>query len=62
VLIDDRDASAGVKFADADLLGMPTILVVGKGLKDGDVEVKDRRTGARRRVSIQHAVATLIGE
>src|SRR6195952_1273988 len=49
VLLDDRGVSAGVAFADADLLGMPTIVVVGKSLADGEVEVKDRRTGERRR-------------
>ncbi|HVM05819.1 MAG TPA: proline--tRNA ligase [Acidimicrobiales bacterium] len=48
VLYDDRDASPGVKFADADLLGMPTQLIVGaKGLDRGVVERKDRRTGER---------------
>jgi prolyl-tRNA synthetase len=49
VLYDDRpDVSPGVKFADADLLGMPTQIVVGaKGLAKGVVERKDRRTGAR---------------
>jgi prolyl-tRNA synthetase len=48
VLYDDRDASAGVKFADADLLGMPVQLVVGaKGVGRGVVEVKLRATGER---------------
>ncbi len=46
VLHDDRDGlSPGVKFKDADLLGMPLRLTVGaKGLKDGIVELRDRRT------------------
>ena len=46
VLHDDRDGlSPGVKFKDADLLGMPLRLTVGaKGLKDGVVELRDRRT------------------
>ena len=52
VLLDDRDGSAGAKFADADLLGMPTIVIVGKSLADGEVEVKNRRSGERRRVAI----------
>ena len=52
VLLDDRNATAGEKFADADLLGMPTIVVVGKALADGEVEVKDRRTGERRKVAL----------
>lgn len=48
VLYDDREASPGVKFADADLLGMPVQLVVGaKGLARGVVERKDRATGER---------------
>ena len=59
VLLDDRDASPGEKFADADLLGMPTIVVVGKALADGEVEVKDRRSGTRSRVSVDAVVAHL---
>jgi prolyl-tRNA synthetase len=48
VLFDDRrGVSPGVKFKDAELLGMPTIVVVGRGLADGVVEVRDRRTGER---------------
>src|SRR5690606_27978443 len=44
VLYDDRrDASAGVKFADSELIGVPTIVVVGRGLANGVIEVKDRR-------------------
>jgi prolyl-tRNA synthetase len=54
VLFDDRDASPGVKFADADLLGMPVQLVVGaKGLARGVVERKTRATGARDDVAIE---------
>jgi prolyl-tRNA synthetase len=59
VLVDDRDTSAGAKFADADLIGVPTIVVVGKGLADGNVEVKDRRTGERRVVALHSLVADL---
>src|SRR3954452_7225451 len=61
VLLDDRVASPGEKFADADLLGMPTIVVVGKALADGEVEVKDRRTGERRKVALPDVVAELAG-
>lgn len=58
VLYDDRDASAGVKFADADLLGLPTQLVVGaKGLERGVAERKDRRTGSRTDVPLRQAAA-----
>ncbi|HVY11752.1 MAG TPA: proline--tRNA ligase [Mycobacteriales bacterium] len=59
VLLDDRDGSAGAKFADADLLGMPTIVVVGKALAEGNIEVKDRKTGERRTVALANAVAEL---
>jgi prolyl-tRNA synthetase len=59
VLLDDRDGSAGAKFADADLLGMPTIVVVGKALADGNIEVKDRKSGERRTVALTEAVRVL---
>ena len=56
VMLDDRrDASPGVKFKDAELLGMPTIVVVGKGLADGVVEVRDRATGERSNVAVGEA-------
>ena len=58
VLYDDRTGkvSPGVKFKDAELIGVPTIVVVGKGLADGTVEVKDRATGAREDVHADHVV------
>jgi prolyl-tRNA synthetase len=46
VLLDDRDASAGVKLADAELLGVPRVVVVGRRAADGVVEVRNRATGA----------------
>jgi prolyl-tRNA synthetase len=52
VLLDDRRLAPGVAFADADLLGIPTIVVVGRGLAQGEVELKDRATGARRQVRL----------
>ena len=53
VLYDDRPkVSPGVKFKDAELIGVPTIVVVGKGLVDGVVEVKDRATGERENVAL----------
>jgi prolyl-tRNA synthetase len=52
VLLDDRKASPGVKFADAELMGMPTVVVVGRGLADGVIEVRDRRTGEREDVPV----------
>jgi prolyl-tRNA synthetase len=46
VLFDDRNESAGVKFKDADLIGIPTKIIIGsKNAKRGVVEVKDRKTG-----------------
>ena len=45
---DRRGVSPGVKFKDAELLGVPTIVIVGKGLADGVVELRDRRTDERR--------------
>ena len=59
VLLDDRVAMPGVKFADADLIGVPTIVVVGRGLANGVVEVKDRRTGERTEVAVDDAVRHL---
>jgi prolyl-tRNA synthetase len=53
VLLDDRDARAGEKFADADLLGIPLRVTVGKKTaEDGAVDVRDRRTGEERRVPL----------
>jgi prolyl-tRNA synthetase len=59
VLLDDRGTSAGVAFADADLLGVPTIVVVGKGLATGEIEIKDRRSGDRRTVLLSDALTEL---
>jgi prolyl-tRNA synthetase len=60
VLYDDRDARPGVKFADADLVGVPVQLVVGaKGLARGVVERKVRTTGARDEVPLDGVVAAL---
>jgi prolyl-tRNA synthetase len=59
VILDDRPATPGVKFADAELIGVPTILVVGRGLSTGVVEIKDRATGERTEVPVDGAVAHL---
>jgi prolyl-tRNA synthetase len=57
VLYDDRPkVSPGVKFKDAELIGVPTILVAGKGVASGTVELKDRRTGEREDVPLSEAV------
>ncbi|MEC5200739.1 prolyl-tRNA synthetase [Arthrobacter sp. PL16] len=60
VLYDDRPkVSPGVKFGDAELIGVPTIVVVGRGLADGVLEVKDRRSGEAQNVAVGEAVALL---
>nr|WP_207782306.1 proline--tRNA ligase [Phytoactinopolyspora limicola] len=60
VLYDDRrGVSPGVKFKDSELIGVPTIVVVGRGLADGVVEVKDRRSGERTDVALAQAVGHL---
>ncbi len=62
VMLDDRrDASPGVKFKDAELIGNPIIVVVGKALAEGKVEVRIRRTGERSEVLVADA-ATEIAE
>ncbi|WP_435122570.1 proline--tRNA ligase [Amycolatopsis thermoflava] len=60
VLLDDRKATPGVKFADAELVGVPTILVVGRGLAKGVVEVKDRKTGDREEIAVDAVVDHLV--
>jgi prolyl-tRNA synthetase len=53
VLLDDRDLRPGEKFADADLIGIPTRVTAGKkSLEDGLVDVRDRRSGDERRVNV----------
>ena len=60
VLLDDRrGVSPGVKFNDSELIGIPKIVVVGKRLADGVVEVKDRRTGERVDVPLAEAADEL---
>jgi prolyl-tRNA synthetase len=57
VIYDDRPkVSPGVKFGDAELVGVPTILAVGRGLVDGVVEIKDRRSGNAENVAVDKAV------
>lgn len=60
VLLDDRDARAGVKFADAELIGIPYRLTLGpKALADGEVELNTRATGETERVAVGDAVNTV---
>lgn len=58
VLLDDRTASPGVKFKDAELLGMPWIVVVGRGWADGVVELRDRFGGQTRELATRTSLAT----
>lgn len=61
VIYDDREkVSPGVKFKDAELIGVPTIAVVGKGLVDGAIEVKDRRSNTRTDIPVADVVDHLV--
>ena len=60
ILDDRRGASPGVKFKDSELIGVPTIVVVGKGLADGVIEIKDRTTGERDTVAVAEAVDRIV--
>ncbi|WP_238015987.1 proline--tRNA ligase [Dactylosporangium sp. AC04546] len=58
VILDDRkEVSPGVKFNDSELLGVPTIVVVGKRLADGVVELRDRRSGEKEEIAVDQAVS-----
>jgi prolyl-tRNA synthetase len=60
ILLDDRDERAGIKFKDADLIGIPWRIVIGeKNLREGLVEIKERRTGAVEKVRMDEAVEKL---
>ena len=61
VLFDDRrDASPGVKFMDAELIGIPYIVVVGKSLQDGEIEFRERKSGEKSQIPSGSAVATIV--
>ena len=63
VLYDDRagKVSPGVKFKDAELIGVPTIVTVGRGLAEGNVEVRDRASDERMEVPVAEAAARIMG-
>ncbi|MER7666184.1 MULTISPECIES: proline--tRNA ligase [unclassified Streptomyces] len=62
VLVDERPGvSPGVKFTDAELIGVPKILVAGRRSAEGVVELKDRRTGEREELEVSEAIARLRG-
>jgi prolyl-tRNA synthetase len=61
VLLDDRrEASAGVKFKDAELIGISKIIIVGKSLADGKVEVRDRKSADKQEVVLADVVKHLV--
>jgi prolyl-tRNA synthetase len=62
VLLDDRGTSPGVAFKDAELLGIPSVLVVGKALADGLVELRDRLADTARTLPLDGAVASVLAD
>ena len=60
VMLDDRrDPSAGVKFKDAELIGIPVIIVVGKSLADGKIELRNRKSGEKSEVAVGDAISAV---
>ena len=60
VMLDDRrDPSAGVKFKDAELIGIPIIVVVGKSLADGKIELRNRKSGEKSEVAVGDAISAV---
>ena len=61
VLFDDRrGVSVGVKFNDSELIGIPTIAVVGKGLNDGVIELRDRKSGEQQLIPVNDFIDTVV--
>jgi prolyl-tRNA synthetase len=60
VLLDERAVSPGVKFADSEILGMPTIVVVGRGLSNGVIELRDRKSGEQTEVPVEDALGEIL--
>ena len=61
VVLDDRlGVSPGVKFKDAELLGIPTIVIVGKGLAQGEIEVRDRHAGTATNIAVNDVVDAVL--
>jgi prolyl-tRNA synthetase len=60
VLLDDRSERAGVKFKDADLIGIPWRVVVGRGAADGQIELVERATGAKQDLAAADLLASLL--
>ena len=60
VMLDDRrDPSAGVKFKDAELIGIPVIIVVGKSLAEGKIELRNRKSGEKSEVAVGDAISAV---
>lgn len=58
-ILDDRDLRAGVKFKDADLIGIPYRVVVGRGVSDNIVELKERSTGENVEIELDKLIAKM---
>ena len=61
IMIDDRrDVSPGVKFKDAELIGNPFIVIVGKGLAEGNIEFRNRKAGSKEEIAVSGAVEEIV--
>jgi prolyl-tRNA synthetase len=60
VLLDDRAVSPGVKFADSEIMGMPTTVVIGRGLSNGVIELRDRSSAEQVEVAVEDALAEIL--
>ena len=61
MIIDDRDERAGIKFKDADMVGIPVRVTVGKfAVKENSIDIKMRKTGEVRKAEVEDAVSTVL--
>jgi prolyl-tRNA synthetase len=61
ILLDDTDERAGGKFATADLIGVPTQIIAGpRSVANGEVEIKDRKTGTRETMTVEAAINRML--
>jgi prolyl-tRNA synthetase len=60
VLLDDRSVSPGVKFTDSEIMGMPTVVVIGRGLSNGVIELRDRSSGEQVEVAVEDALGEIL--
>jgi prolyl-tRNA synthetase len=60
VLLDDRSVSPGVKFTDSEIMGMPMVVVVGRGLSNGVIELRDRSSGEQVEVAVEDALGEIL--